>query len=139
MVIQILSPPESLVQPVAVTVAVGPGNATSKITCMWLYCTIIVLLLLLTGGIDYSVATDTPSQKVLSPQATSRSHPVTIRLDKVSFEQKETLTLALQQTAGPPVSLLVNTTIIITDHERREFGHSRGFDFVFDFLHRSRL
>ena len=68
------------------------------------------------------MATGTLSQIMLSPVVTSRSHSITIPLDMVAFEKKETVTLMLQQTGGPEVSLLLNTTIHITDHERSKLS-----------------
>ena len=72
------------------------------------------------GGVDYSVVTGAQSLKNLTHESPRATHAITIPKDMVAFETVETVTLTLQQTVGHPVSLLLNSTVIIIDTERSE-------------------
>ena len=116
--VQVLTPPQSLVESVGITVTAAGGSAISEChDYMYMYrdrnntCSMRT-----PGGSDYLVVTGLLSSMSLTPTNQQTITAVTIIRDGIVLEEEETFSLQLQQTSGQqPVVAVQNTTVTIVD------------------------
>ena len=110
--VQVLSPPQSIIENTGITLSATDGTAISRFYIMDYYSFFVNS----TGDSDYSVVTGPLSLLTLSSTNQQTTTDVTIISDGIVLEEEETFSLQLQQTSGQqPVIALRNTTITIQD------------------------
>ena len=125
--IQVLSPPQSLVEDTGLVITATDGTAIREYLHCVLYCgnTVAIVFCLITGGSDYSVVTGPLS--LITPTNQQTTTAVTIIRDGIVLEEEETFSLQLQQTSGQqPVVAVQNTTVTIVDGDGECEVHQCG-------------
>ena len=112
--IAVLSPPQSLVNNVGLTVTAVDGTAISE--CGVKATSNLHLLVSFVDGQDYLVQTGVASRTV-TPQSRETTYSVTLVNDGIVLEEGETFDLQLHQTSGQPVTVFQDTTVTIIDQD----------------------
>ena len=127
--VQVLSPPQSLVEDTGLVITATDGTAIRESLYCVLYCgnSVAIAFCLITGGSDYSVVTGPLNLMSLTPTNQQTTTAVTIIRDGIVLEEEETFSLQLQQTSGQqPVVAVQNTTVTIVDGDGEcEVHHCR--------------
>ena len=116
LIIEVLSPPQSLTSSVRLIATATDGTATSKLLPGASHSSVTMYLFV--GGFDYLVETGPSSEKTLTRVNQQSNYTISLLADGIVLEEEEAFSLQLQQTGGlQPVAVFQNTAITIVDRD----------------------